>query len=99
VLCYYILHVEGQDLDAEEIDERAEMFLKEKFEGLEVDFEVDDALDKVIAKPEGEQRETDLPIVEVIEGEDGVTRYRAKPLDEALRVMDEIWDNLYQYNT
>ena len=99
VLCYYILHVEGQDLDAEEIDERAEMFLKEKFEGLEVDFEVDDALDKVIAKPEGEQRETDLPIVDVIEGADGVTRYRAKPLDEALRVMDEIWDNLYQYNT
>jgi hypothetical protein len=96
ILCYYILYAEGTALTAEEIDERAEMFLKEKFEGLEVDFEVDDALNKVIEKAEKEEH--DLPIVQVIQGADGIERYKAKPLDEALRVLDGIWDNLYNYN-
>ncbi|MCB9640324.1 MAG: DUF3754 domain-containing protein [Myxococcales bacterium] len=96
ILCYYILLIEGTPLTADEIDERAEMFLKDKFEGLEVDFEVDDALDKVIEKDE--QGEHDLPIVKVIQSPDGEERYEAKPLGEALHILDNIWDNLYQYN-
>lgn len=97
VLAYFFLWSAGVPMTEDELDGEIEAFLKEKFDDLEIDFEVDDALDKVIVK-EGHQPHKHIPIVDIIEGEDGVTRYVAKPLEEALRVMDEKWDNFYEYN-
>lgn len=97
VLAYFFLWEAGEALTEDELDARIEAFLHEQFDELEIDFEVDDALDKVIEK-EGPQPHKHIPIVEVIEGDDGVERYVAKPLSEALRIMDEKWDNFYEYN-
>ena len=83
----------------EELDGLVEAFLHKNFKGLEVDFEVDDALSKVIIH-DGPQAHKHIPIVRVLEGagENGVDLYEAIPLNDALRVMDEKWDNFYEYN-
>ena len=39
-----------------------------------------------------------LPLVIAFTGEDGETRYRAKPINEALEAMDYRWDNFFDYN-
>jgi hypothetical protein len=95
VLAYCTLYEHGGALTEIELDGRAERFLCENFEGREVDFEVGDALHKVVEVENG--GEFVLPIV-TREEADGQVRYRAKPLDEALRVLDERWDNLFKYN-
>jgi hypothetical protein len=94
-------------LTNEDLDGTVENFLKENFDDLEVDFDCDGALDLVAARagsdghpiPTPSQNATRkfLPIVAYSgEGED--REYWAVPLDEALRVMDEKWDNFFQYN-
>ena len=84
-------------LTEEELDERAEAFLNENFRGLEVDFEVDDALDKLIDDgSEVPARAKRIPLVKVIEGE-GETRYQAIGFKEALVAMDGKWDRLFEY--
>ena len=80
-IAYYFLWRYG-DMTEDELDSSAETFLKNAF-GLEVDFEVDDALDKLLK--EG--------LVEKV-GE----RFRAAPLEEALRLLDHKWDNYFKYN-
>jgi hypothetical protein len=97
VLAYFFLWQTGQELTEDELDEQIESFLHENFDDIEIDFEVDDALDKVIEK-DGPQPHKHIPIVECVTGPDGQERYRAKPLSEALRIMDEKWDNFYEYN-
>lgn len=98
-LAYFFLWNEGRPMTEEELDGRIESFVHEHFDGLEIDFEVDDALDKVIEK-EGPQPHKHLPLIIVHEGAgpDGVNLYEAKPLEEALRIIDEKWDNFYEYN-
>ena len=98
----------GRPLTEEALDDQAERFLNESFSGLEVDFEVDDALDKITVAidADGQERQTPeqlgstmfLPLVQSIVGEDGETRYRAKPIETALEAMDHRWDNFFQYN-
>ena len=66
----------------EELDDRIEQWLRDRF-GLELDFEVDDALrklqDKRLLTRDGE-------------------RLTVLPLDEALVRLDELWDNIFTYN-
>jgi len=107
LLAYTVLLKEGEPLTEEELDERVERLLNARFKGLEVDFEVDDALDKVtvIVDKTGVEQLTEaqrrsnmfLPIVTAQRAEDGELRYRAKPLEEALNVMDHKWDNYFNY--
>lgn len=66
-----------------EIDNAAESFLKDKF-GLEVDFEIQDALAKIEA----------LGIV----ARDGGETYRATPPAEALVRLDAAWDRLFNFS-
>lgn len=106
-IAYTLLLRSGEALTAEELDGEAERFLNDHFSGLEVDFEVDDALDKITVElgADGQERQTDeqkestlfLPLVHAIVGEDGETRYRAKPIEAALGAMDHRWDNFFDY--
>ena len=107
-IAYMLLAKAGQPLTEDELDEAAERFLNSHFGGLEVDFEVDDALDKITVEldAQGQEVQTDdqsestlfLPLVVAFTGEDGETRYRAKPIDQALEAMDYRWDNFFDYN-
>lgn len=81
VLGYFFLWQRGTQTEGE-LDGTCERFLKEEF-GLEVDFEVEDALGKL-------QREG------LVIEEDG--RFRALPLEGALEKLDYKWDNYFKYN-
>ena len=107
-IAYMLLLEAGQPLTEEELDDAAERFLNENFSGLEVDFEVDDALEKITveldqngqAQLSAEQQDSTmfLPLVHALNDQEGVTRYMARPIDEALEAMDYRWDNFFQYN-
>ena len=81
VLGYYFLWLNGpktmDDLDAE-----CEQYIKDEF-GIEVDFEVDDALDKLLA-------------VNLVTERDGV--YYPVSLPEACRILDAKWNAYFQEN-
>jgi hypothetical protein len=91
LLAYTLLLKAGAPLTEEELDDRVERFLNDHFKGLEVDFEVDDALDKITVELNemgeeqlsAEQRESTmfLPIVTAQRSADGLVRYQAKPLE------------------
>lgn len=94
-LVYFVLWRAQRPMTLADIDAEVEAFLHEKFEGLEVDFEVEDALHKV----EDQGKSTSfyhVPLVQRIEEQDGQARYVAVPLEQALSVMDALWDNMYQ---
>ncbi|MGE3806547.1 MAG: DUF3754 domain-containing protein, partial [Gemmataceae bacterium] len=80
-LAYYFLWKQGPSTE-KEVDAHCERFLSEQY-GVEIDFEADDALDKLIRD-------------NLVTEEDG--KYRAVPLEEALRRLDEKWDNYFKYN-
>jgi hypothetical protein len=67
---------------AANLDDYVEMDL-ERLAGLKVDFEIEDALDKL----------EKLRIVEKVGG-----RYRPYPLPKALEMLDYTWDNYFKYN-
>jgi hypothetical protein len=75
LLAYFFLHKEGE-LGAKDLDERIEAFLKERF-SVEVDFEIDDALGKLVRY--------ELATIE----EDG--RYRVVAVDDAVSRLRARW--------
>jgi hypothetical protein len=107
-IAYMLLLKAGRPLSEKELDEEAERLLNDNFNGLEVDFEVDDALDKITVEVNAQNQEVItqgqvdstmfLPLVRATTSADGDIVYEAKPIKEALRVMDEKWDNFFQYN-
>lgn len=97
LLAYFCLWEAGRPMSEEELDGTIEGFIKENFNGLEVDLEIEDALDKVVER-EGEHPYKHMPIVTTSTAPDGTILYQAKPLEEALRVMDQKWDDYFNYN-
>ncbi len=89
ILVYFVLWSEDRPMREAEIDAAVEAHITERFAGIEVAFEIDDALRKVVDRGPT----TPLPLVDLA-GDDS---YRAKPLAEALRVLDERWDGLFDY--
>ena len=82
LLAYTFLLVEqDREHDQESLDARIEDWLKKEF-GHDVDFEVDDAIGKL----------EDMKLLQTDGG--GLS---VKPIDEALAILDEYWDNLYDY--
>ena len=82
-MAYYFLLKSDQKLTEPELDNLIEEWLEEKH-NVKVDFEVDDALGK-------------LEKLNLLERDDrGVLSVPS--LDEALRRMDFIWDNYFDYN-
>ena len=106
-IAYMLLVEAGRPLTETELDDAAERFINEAFNGLEVDFEVDDALDKITVQLDanGQEQPTQeqlnstmfLPLVQEVTGDDGEIRYQAKPVADALEAMDYRWDNFFQY--
>jgi hypothetical protein len=83
LLAYIFLHVEAEKrYNEEQLDDRIEGWLMDTF-GYDIDFEVDDALDKLV----------DLRLL--IKAEDETLS--VLPISEALAVLDEHWDNIYDY--
>ena len=82
VLVYFVLWLEARAMSQPETDAAVERFVHAELGGVEIDFEIDDALRKVV----------DLGVVEA-QGD----RYRALELDEALGVLDERWDGLFRF--
>ena len=82
VLVFFVLWLEERAMTPAEADAAVERFVHAELGGIEIDFEIADALRKVI----------DLGIV-VAEG----GRVRARSLDDALRVLDERWDGLFHF--
>jgi hypothetical protein len=115
-LCYLLLVENGCVIDdngqvgntmtSEKLDEAVELCMDKKW-GIEVDFDVDGALElvaaragsdhKPVANPSQESTRKFMPIVGYT-GEGDAREYWAVPMDEALRAMDEKWDNFFQYN-
>jgi hypothetical protein len=85
MLAYFILwqHAGEEGWTEERLDDEAEMLLREAI-GLDVDFEVDDALAKLRR----------LGIIETT----AQGRLRAVPIKEALARLDAAWDNFFDYH-
>ncbi|MFV1957819.1 MAG: TMEM143 family protein, partial [Planctomycetota bacterium] len=81
VLAYYHL-LPGGGLAEKALDEGVEAWFAEALD-CRLDFEVDDALGKLLR----------LGLVVC----DGDGRFHAKPLPEALRIVDTLWDGLYEF--
>jgi hypothetical protein len=94
VLAYYMLWLQDEAMTEEQLDGAIEEFLKQYFEGIEIDFEVDDALKKLVIRPDQERDDHHLPLIEQFQAPDGQTYYRALPLHEAIEIMDAKWDLL-----
>jgi hypothetical protein len=78
----YTFLLEEPGLTQAVLDERAEAWLRERFD-VDIDFEVDDALAK-------------LTRLELLRTEDGALS--VVPLSNALAVLDKKWDDLFPYN-
>jgi hypothetical protein len=108
VIAYLLLLKANRPMTESELDAEAENLLNQHFENLEVDFEVDDALEKITIQVDQQGQEMwneelasstmFVPLVQAQMNADGELLYMAKPLAEALRVMDHKWDNFFQYN-
>jgi len=93
LLAYYILYSErDRDYTMEELDARVEAWLKEQFDLPLVDFEVDDAVRKLVDK--------DLIEVREQPADDGTPRRVLKALDlpVALDRLDKWWDDYFSPN-
>ncbi|HLQ88737.1 MAG TPA: TMEM143 family protein [Xanthobacteraceae bacterium] len=81
-LAYYFLITSPAPLTQEQLDQRIELWLLETF-GIDLDFEVDDALGKLdrlgLLRRDGEKLSVPNP-------------------DKTLARLDYIWDNYFQYN-
>jgi len=79
VLAYYFLLVSNNALTKIELDRVIENWFAERWH-TRLDFEIDDALEKLVR----------LELVEVSDGQ-----YRAVPTQEALKKLDSLWDNYF----
>ena len=82
-LAYYFLRTAKAPPTQAELDLRIEAWLKEQF-GLDIDFEVADALAK-------------LERLDLLR-RDGGERLSVPPPEEALARLDELWDGFFQFN-
>lgn len=86
LLAYYFLLAEknasGEPFTMEELDGRIEEWMRERF-GVNIDFEVDDAVRKLEEKG-------------ILEQKDG--RYTVPSMRKSLEILDEQWDNYFPYS-
>jgi hypothetical protein len=85
ILGYYFLWLLGGDegWTMEHLDDHIEEFIEAKT-GVLIDFEINDAIEKL----------EELRIVEKLPS----GNYRAQPIEKALEMLDYTWDNYFKYN-
>lgn len=81
VLAYYFLLIADKPLSAEELDQQVEAWFESSLRHV-LDFEVDDALQKL----------RKLKLVSI-----RAKRYKAVSLNEARKILDRQWDNYFNY--
>lgn len=97
LLAYYHLLTAGRTFTKEELDQYIENWFVENHQ-THVDFDVEDALEKLkklkstIEMPNGKVEERAI----VERNDDGTLQ--VLPLDQSIRVLDCIWDNIFRYN-
>ncbi|MEW6238661.1 MAG: TMEM143 family protein [Candidatus Omnitrophota bacterium] len=100
ILAYYHLLTSEKKLTKRELDRRIEDWFAEKY-GVMIDFDVEGALEKLeqlSAEIDVEnQGETNAEKISVLSRNAYGTLF-AQPLQNALKILDSIWDNLFQYN-
>ena len=84
-LVYGVLLNEREPLTAEEADSRVEAFVRTHFSGMDVDFEIDDALRKAV------DGDTPLGLLRRTHDPDGTPRYQALPPDEVYESLLKTW--------
>lgn len=100
ILSFYHLFTAEQPLSIEELDDKIENWLEEKF-NTKIDFNVEKALyklknlrGKVI--PENAQ-DSDIAEQSILKFDENL-KCKIVSLDDAKIIIDYIWDNIYQYN-
>ena len=82
ILAYSFLHESEKPLTAEELDHQIESWFENKLNTV-LDFDVIDALSKLKS---------------IGLGIENNGKWQVIPLNEALIKIDELWDNVFQYN-
>jgi hypothetical protein len=80
VLAYYFLLSHGQPMTAEDLDKNIEHWLADQWQ-CQVDFEIDDALNKLTA----------LKLVTEADGQ-----FNAVPIQDGIKILDQRWDDYYR---
>ena len=83
ILAYYFLLTARQSPSKEELDQRIEKWLAERWD-CHIDFEIGDAIHKLLR----------LELIEV-----DTDHFRCVPLNAARQKIDSIWDNFFTYNS
>lgn len=101
ILVYYHLLTSKDNLTAEQLDDRIEDWMNDKF-GTRIDFDINgplrnlEAIRGKIVKDNEEQRLVhEVPLLK----RDAQGKCYILPLDDALAVIDHIWDNAFRYTT
>jgi hypothetical protein len=83
LLAYFFTLVSKEPIDQDKLDAKIEQWVSDTFQ-VDVDFEVDDGLDK-------------LEKMNLLEKDGEILK--VKSIDEAKEILDYEWDNYYQWNT
>lgn len=81
ILAYYHLYIADRSMSIKDLDRHIEQWFSDRYQ-CELDFEMQDALDKLIR----------LQLVEEVEG-----KYRAKSLSISNKQLDCLWDGFFNY--
>jgi Protein of unknown function (DUF3754). len=81
ILAYYFLLTSKVPLDRQQLDYKIEQWLAEKWQ-CRIDFEIDDALEKLVRLGLVEQR---------------INEYLALPLEQAIQQLDKRWDDYFDF--
>jgi hypothetical protein len=101
ILVYYHLLTCKTSLNPEQLDNRIETWMDEKF-GTKIDFDINGPLNSLKAirgkSVKDGSKSNSAPTVPLLTY-DKQRNCRVLPLDEALTVIDSIWDNAFQYTS
>jgi len=101
ILVYYHLLTCKLSLNPEQLDNRIETWMDEKF-GTKIDFDINGPLNNLKAirgkSVKDGSKSNSAPTVPLLTY-DKQRNCRVLPLDEALTVIDSIWDNAFQYTS
>ena len=87
-LVYGVLLRTDEWLTAEEADENVEAFIRNQFAGIDVDFEISDALRKSV------DGDTPFGLLERRQDPDGTARYRARPPGQVYESLLNTWQTI-----